>query len=287
MGLRAEVEILDAGETPETAARAARAAVEGGARMLVGPLFAEQARAVAALVPRDTPVVTLSNDDSLASEGLFVFGVTPLHSARAEFGYAARQGAREILVAVPPGPFGERSVEAAAAAAAAFGLSLRPPLTTGRPEDLRLAIGASAPDAVYLPSAGPELAGLAKVASEAGVLRLGSIQWSALDLAGRPELEGARFAAPDPLRFAAFSEALLDRGVAPGILTGLTFDGVELARVLGRLELQSRKGLLREKGFEGVMGAYRFLPSGQALRSLAVLGIGEGGRVDVLGTSIA
>lgn len=284
IGASAEIEILDAGATPESAVRAAEAAVAAGARMLIGPLFSDQARAVAAAVPREVPVVALSNDDTLADAGIFVYGVTPLHSARAVMGYARSRGVADIAVAVPPGAFGERSATDVRTVAAELGLRLRPPVVTDDPEALTATLAGTPPDAVYLPSSGPELPAMVRAAKATGAQILGSSQWSALDLADLPELEGSWFAAPDPLRFDAFSQTLQERGIDAGIVAGLVFDGVEMARILGRLGEQTRRGLLRDKGFNGVLGPYRFLESGQTLRGLAVLGVTEAG-VEVLGAT--
>jgi hypothetical protein len=49
-----------------------------------------------------------------------------------------------------------------------------------------------------------------------------------------------------------------------------------MARLLGRIGQQNRAGLLREGGFDGVLGPYRFTESGQCDRALAVLGVQSG-----------
>ena len=283
VGLGAEIEVLDAGDDAESAVRAARAGVAAGARMILGPLFSEQARAVAEAVPGGVPVVTLSNDDALAGTGAFVYGVTPRHSASAVLAFAAARGLTDVGIVVPPGQFGERAAEGARAVAGEARVTLRRAVTASDGGAVAAAYGASPPQAIYLPGAGPELAGLAAAARAVGARVLGSTQWSQLDLAGRAELEGAWYAAPDPLRFAPFARALEERGAQAGIVAGLVFDAVEMARILGRLEQQDRSGLLREEGFTGVLGPYRFLRDGRLERRLAILGV-EGGAVSVLGT---
>lgn len=283
VGALSEIEVLDAGPDPESAVRAARAGVEAGAQMVIGPLFSDQSRAVIRAVSSSVPVVTLSNDDTLADAGGFVYGVTPRHSASAVLRFAASQGLADIVVAAPTGAFGDRAVQDAEAVAEELGLTLRGPLRLSDTDAFRAGLGATAPAAVYLPAAGPELAGLARAAQAAGAQVMGSSQWSGLDFSSRAELEGAWYAAPDPLRFAPFAKALEERGVAAGIVAGLVFDSIEMARLLGRLEQQDRRGLLREKGFRGVLGPYRFTRSGQTERDLAILAI-EGGGVTVLGS---
>ncbi|WP_176559404.1 penicillin-binding protein activator [Rubellimicrobium roseum] len=281
VGPMAEVEVLDAGTTDESAVAAARTALANGARMLIGPLFSGQSRAVAAAVGRDVPVVSLSNDSAIAGGNLFVFGLAPVQSAQAVLGFAAARGLRRVAVVVPPGEFGARSAAAAQAVAPSLGLALATPVVTdsagGLVEAVTAASGGARPDAVYLPVVGRAFAGQAEALAGTGAQLLGSDQWSAIEPYRIPALRGAWFAAPDPIRFEAFALALEERvATEAGIVAGLAFDAVEMARLLGRLGQQDRDGLLREGGFDGVLGPYRFLPSGQCERALAVLNVAEG-----------
>jgi branched-chain amino acid transport system substrate-binding protein len=110
-----------------------------------------------------------------------------------------------------------------------------------------------------------------------GIQLLGSTQWSTLDLSDRPAFREAWFAAPDPLRFAAFNDAFTEAGgTSGGIISGLAFDAVELLRVLGQQRQLSAKGLTRKEGFTGVVGPYRFERSGLCERGLGVLKVGSG-----------
>lgn len=283
VGQAAEIEVLDAGGDADSAVRAARAGVDAGARVVIGPLFSAQARAVTTALPASVPVVALSNDDTLAAAGAFVYGVTPVHSARAVLAFAAARGLTDIAVAVPPGAFGERAAEAARTVADVAGVSLRQVIVATDGGQLTAAYGGTPPQAIYLPSAGPELDTLSRAARATGAQVLGGAQWSALDPGRLPGLDGSWYAAPDPLRFAPFSRAMADRGTEAGIVAGLVFDGVEMARLLGRLGQQDRRGLLRDKGFNGVLGPYRFLRDGRCERQLAVIGI-DGGSASVLAT---
>ena len=77
--------------------------------------------------------------------------------------------------------------------------------------------------------------------------------------------------------FEAFATAFAEVSEAdPGVLAGLAFDAVEMARILGRIAQQDRKGLLREAGFDGVVGPYRFQKDGQCSRGLAILSVTNG-----------
>ncbi|WP_084114515.1 penicillin-binding protein activator [Loktanella atrilutea] len=281
IGPGAEVAVYDSGGTEEEAVTAARAAVAGGARMLLGPLLSGQSRAVAAAVGR-VPVVALTNDSSVAGGNLFVFGITPLQSARAVIGFAATRGKRRIGVVVPSTEFGQLQSTAAATAGAAVGATVLAPVVTDTSADLisRLGHDGALPNAVYLPIVGGAFTEQAAVLKAAGVQILGSDQWSSIIPYRTPALLDAWFAAPDPIRYEAFALAFEEQsGGEAGVLAGLAFDAVEMARLLGRLGQQDREGLLRDGGFDGVLGPYRFTDAGQCDRALAVLGVQQGATV--------
>jgi hypothetical protein len=245
--------------------------------MLVGPVFSAQATAVGNAVR--VPVVTLSNNEALAGGGTYIFGVTAAQSAQAVLSIAGQRNLRDLAIVVPPGTFGVQSATAAVAVGRTLGFSIRPVITQSGAEGLitALAAGGALPEAVYLPVADGSLAPFAEALRGKGVQLLGSTQWSALDLSGSLAFRDAWFAAPDPLRFAAFDEAFTAATGEPGgIISGLAFDGVELLRILGQTGQISAKGLTRDEGFTGVIGPYRFLRSGLCERGLGVLRIGAG-----------
>ncbi len=280
-GPLAEIEVIDGGDSDEMAVAAARRAVDGGAKMIAGPLFSGQSRAVAAAVGRGVPVVSLSNDAEIAGGNLFVFGVTADQSARTIFGFAATRGKARVGIVVPPGELGIRFIAAARVAAQGFGLTLGEPVvagdTAGLIDRLRAASGGTMPDAVFLPVASGPFAAQAAALGGAGVQILGSNQWSTIEPWRTPGLRNAWFSAPDPIRFEAFALAFEEAtGQTAGVVGGLAFDAAEMVRLLGRRAQQNAAGLTREAGFDGVVGPYRFLASGQCERGLAVLNVAEG-----------
>ena len=269
------IEIIDSGSTPETAVAAAKRAVDAGAQMLMGPVFSAQTEAVGQAVR--VPVVSLSNNTALAGNGVFVFGVTPEQSARAVLSIAAQRNLREVAVVVPPGAFGARSGAAAQSVGKGLGLTVRPVVTLADASGVIAAVSKPLPDAVYLPVADAALPSFAAALRGSGVQLLGSTQWSALDLSGNRAFRDAWFAAPDPLRFAAFDQAFSQATGQPGgIISGLTFDSVELLRILGQTNSLSLRGLTNKDGFTGVVGPYRFQRSGLCQRGLGVVRVGAG-----------
>lgn len=279
-------EVFDTEDTPEGARRAAGLAIEGGARLLLGPLRADQTPAVLE-VAGDAPVVTFSNDDRLAAQGAFVMGITPAQSVAAAFSYARAQGVRRIALVARPGPLAEASALAAQRLAAAGELTLAGTLLrtggAGLAAALREAGGGALPDAVFLPDGGADLVAFAAGLAGSGVQLLGGVQWGVEDVAGVPELEGAWFAAPPPAAFVPFLDTFEARfAEAAGIVTALGHDAALMAAALGEAGRVSRAGVTREAGFAGVLGGFRFLEDGRCLRDLTVLTL-EGGRIVAIG----
>jgi branched-chain amino acid transport system substrate-binding protein len=278
---------FDTEDTVAGARVAAGRALEGGARMLLGPLRADQTPGVLE-VAGDVPVVTFSNDDRLAAQGAFVMGITPAQSVAATFSYARAQGVRRVAVVAAPGPLGEATAAAARALAPAGGLTLTAVLTrdAGAPgivDDLRSASGGTLPDAVFLPDGGSALTGFGAAFAGAGPRLMGGVQWGMLDVASMPALDGSWFAAPSPSRFVPFLETFEARfGEAGGVVTALGHDAALMAATLGNGRSLNRAGLTRSAGFVGALGSFRFLDDGRCLRDLAVLTV-ENGEVVAIG----
>lgn len=120
-----ELLIHDTGGAPGRAAEAARRAIADGARLILGPLFAESARAAGeAAAGTGVGVIGFSNDRGVAGNGVYVFGFLPEQQARRAVRAAAEEGRRALAILAPSGPFGERVAEAARDAAERSGMSI-------------------------------------------------------------------------------------------------------------------------------------------------------------------
>ncbi len=280
-------QVYDTTDTPEGAAAAAQKALAAGARLLLGPLTADQTPAVLA-VAGNVPVISFSNDDALAAQGAFVMGITPGQSVSTMFSYARAQGITRIAVVAREGPLGSATVQAAKSTAAAGGISLaavllRDPAAGGLVSEIKRASGGSMPDAVFIPDGGASLQAFAAGLKGSNTQILGSVQWGVSDVAGDNNLAGAWFTAPPPDLFLPFADRFQAAyGEQPGAVAALGHDAALLAVGLGNANALNRKGITRGAGFTGVLGAFRFLANGRCQRDLAVLGI-EGGSIVVLG----
>jgi ABC-type branched-subunit amino acid transport system substrate-binding protein len=108
--------------TPDGAREAAISAIESGARLLLGPIFAPGVKAVSPLArAANVNVVAFSNDRAAADSGTFVFGVPPLQAIQRVVSFATRRGLTRFAALVPDSPFGRRAADDLAFVAARNG----------------------------------------------------------------------------------------------------------------------------------------------------------------------
>ena len=280
--------VFDTGSNPDGAAVAAQRAVESGATVLAGPLYATSTRAVLTAIPREVPVLSLSNDATLAQDGAFVMGVTPYQSTETILNFTAGRGVRSIVVMAPDGPLANRFAQAAQRLGPGLDLRIGTRLVgagvgSDLAADLRAALDGRLPDAVYLPAGGASLQPLAGAVDRTGSLIVGSTQWNGTAALAAPSLEGAFYPSPDPAEFAPFSLTYRDRFQAdPGIVTALAHDAAALAQTVSRSQDGPRRALLMPSGHTGALGRYRFAANGAASRDLSVMQL-QGGSPFLVG----
>ncbi|HEY4547370.1 MAG TPA: penicillin-binding protein activator [Pedomonas sp.] len=99
--------------TTDGAGKAASDAVADGARIILGPLLADDVKAVQPVAEfRGVPVVTFSNDASLAGSGTYVLGYQPDQEIERVVSHARRQGMKRFAALIPSGSYGKRASEA-------------------------------------------------------------------------------------------------------------------------------------------------------------------------------
>lgn len=274
--------LADTKGTPEGAAAAAKSAIEGGAKLIFGPLFGAELAPVLQVTGGAVPVVAFTNDPAMIGRGAFVFGVTPSQTVSATVQYAVAQGKSRIGVVTRPTPWGEGAIRAAQASAASSGASIagiirREGGADGLIKALKAESGGTLPDAVLLPDGQESIDVFAPALSEANIQLLGTVQWSGLDFADQAVMEGAWYAAPDPNKFGPFASAYAKTyGAQPGLLAGLAFDAAMMAGAVGQTGASARDTILGSVGYSGVTGDFKFNGDGSCLRRLAILAISSG-----------
>jgi len=111
--------------TAEAAAVAARAAINEGARLIIGPLLAAEVEAVKPVArTASVPVVAFSTATQLAGDGTYLMGFLPRQEIERVVAFAHSRGVDRFAVIAPRTPYGEIAVEALRAATQANGATL-------------------------------------------------------------------------------------------------------------------------------------------------------------------
>jgi ABC-type branched-subunit amino acid transport system substrate-binding protein len=288
-GERIRISVYD---TARGAGAAAAQAIAEGNRLFLGPLLAEDVRAVAPAARRaGVPVVAFSNDISVAASGVYLMGFTPGQSVARVVNHARGQGAASFAAVVPEGIYGRRASEAMIQSVRGGGGALLGTVPIGRGaiamKSAATRIGSfGGLDAVLIADSGRTAAQIAPLLS-GDVRLLGTELWAAEDdLGATPSLRGAWFAAPSDTMFDQLRTRYRPRyGANPYRLASLGYDAVLMTLRIARdwrPGTQFPEGELRDpRGFPGLDGPFRFAADGVAERALEVREVTAAGSVVV------
>jgi branched-chain amino acid transport system substrate-binding protein len=285
----------DAG-SPGGAQQAGQQALDEGAEIILGPLFAHSVAPVGQLARnRGIPVIAFSTDSNVAARGVYLLSFLPESDVDRLIGYAAQQGKRSYAAAIPDNPYGT-VVEAAfkqyvarrngrIVALERYSVDRAMMQATIR----NLAQAAARADAVFIPDTADTVPTIVQALATNGVdtrkvQLLGSGLWEDPQIFSSPLLEGAWYAGPDVNGFRNFSGRYRSRyGQDPVRTATLVYDAVALVAALAKTQGQRRFSedvLTNPSGFTGIDGLFRFRRDGINQRGLAVMRVSStGGQV--------
>jgi hypothetical protein len=289
-GVAIDLRVYDTGADATQAAAAATRAVDEGAKIILGPLYAEAANAAGIAVRnRGVNVLAFSNNTSIAGGNVFVLGATFENTAKRLAAYAAATGFDRIMVVHGddvPGAVGRDAIVQAVVKSGATlaGVESYPLSQQGILEASSLIAEnatANAANSMFLTaSVNADLPIVATMLPEHGinpaaVRYIGLTRWDitpqALTL---PGLQGGIFAMPDTSVSAQFESRYATAfGGLPHPLAGLAYDGIAAIGALvaaGKSNALSTAALTQSQGFQGTAGIFRLLPDGTNERGLAV-----------------
>jgi ABC-type branched-subunit amino acid transport system substrate-binding protein len=283
-------------DTGPGAAAAARRAIADGAQLILGPLLADDVRAVAPIArAAGVPVIGFSNDAGVAGNGAYLMGYLPAQSIARVVTFARGRGVSTYAGLIPNGLYGERASTAFLRAVEGAGGQVVSLQTYGRaPGGVGQAVArlnAKAPyGAVLIADGGGPAAAAAPLVKRgvgAATRVLGTELWNAeAGIAARPQLAGAWFASVSDTFYRQYATKYRARfGSAPYRLSSLGYDAVLLTvRIARDWPLGDRfpEARLRDPGgFSGIDGAFRFGRDNLAERALEVQEIRGGTTVVV------
>lgn len=278
------------------AAAAARRAIADGNRLILGPLLADDVRAVAPIArAAGIPLISFSNDVSVAGNGTYLLGYAPAQSISRVVDFATGRGMKTFAGLVPNGLYGERastallrSVESAGGQVVTLQTYDRAPGAIGAaitrmaknsPYDAVLIADSSGTAGVAVPIIRRNGGGSAQV--------LGTDLWNADGGSSSPSaLSGAWFASVSDGLYRQYAVKYRSRfGAAPYRLSSLGYDAVLLTvRIMRDWPVGAtfpEERLSDRGGFAGLDGAFRFNRDGIAERALEVKEVRAGGSIAV------
>ena len=296
--IRLELLPKDTGDTPEQAAAAATAAIEQGAKFIIGPIFSDATQAVTEVArAKNISVLSLSNNLSDAGKGVYAYGFSPQDQAARVAEYALASGKARIAVLVPNSPLGLSVAAAVKETLAAKGQTVAAEATYA-PQGLgleaavnKLVPAGNTPDftALVLAEGGPMLNTLlrtlaARDASLPNVQLLGVGIWDDAALIRRTSLDGAWLASSPPDATSKFETNFrATYNYTPPRIASLSYDAISLAVTLATSGRSfDAATLANDAGFNGpANGVFRLRSNGKTERGLAVMQI-EGSNFRVL-----
>ena len=283
-------------DTAAGAAVAAQRALAEGNRLILGPLLADDVRAVAPIARRaGVPVLSFSNDTGVAGNGTFIMGYSPTQSIERVVEYAKSSGITQFAGLVPKGLYGERASTALLRAVEGAGGQVTTLQSFDRSgTSITAAVTRMARNSPYqavLIADSSATAGIAvpvlRRNGGTGARVLGTELWNSDSGVGsNPALNGAWFASVSDTLYRQFAAKYRGRfGNAPYRLSSLGYDAVLLTvRIAREWQIGDAFPFARltdRDGFAGLDGAFRFGRDGIAERALEVQEIRGGQTVTV------
>lgn len=297
------ITLRDTGATVEGATAAATASISAGAKLILGPLRADQVTAVgAAGRAAGVPVIGFSNNPAAASPGVYLLSVLPDMEMKRALNWVKLQGRRGVAGVFPATDYGQVQQTAFRQQAVAAGFAPGAVYTFSSAEEAQQIVRQALPeiqkgriDTLFLPdrSTAPSFGVLlAQSGVTPDMLQIvGSADWEGDPaIAGTSQLGGAIYPSVDPAGMAAISADYQRQfGGQPHALATIAYTATILANVntLSMATPPYNPALLTSaQGFNGRDGVFRFLGNGKSEYALAIKRIAPGGAQIVEGAGL-
>jgi branched-chain amino acid transport system substrate-binding protein len=292
--------------TADGAANAAKAVIADGAKLILGPLIADEVVAVKPIAQAaNVNVIAFATKTEVAGGNVFLMGFLPRQEVAREVSYAQSQGMSKFAALAPNSPYGHLMGDslrelASSGSASVTRIEYFDPRTGDVAASIKRLLPATAAanptpgaaaakpasagglpfDALLLPTGGDQLKQIAGQLKSAGIdttqtRLLGSGLWDDPSIVSDPNLTGGWFAASPPDVRHDFQNRFQGAyGHPPPRLASLAFDAAALSAVLAKNDSPdpfSAAAIQNPSGFTGVDGLFRFGADGLVQRGLAVL----------------
>ncbi|WP_050526218.1 penicillin-binding protein activator [Pseudorhodobacter aquimaris] len=288
--VKIDLRVYSTGGKPAGAQTAAIKAVDEGAKIILGPVFAQNANAAGvAVAGRGVNVLSFSNNTDIAGGNVFVLGPTFANTANRLASYSVGQGKRNILIVndrTPAGEIGRVAIERGVSRAGGSVVARvdyefsQNGIVSAAPE-IAAQVRSTGAQAVFMTA---DTAGALPLLTQ--MLRDNRVDPSVAQFIGLtrwdipaatmslPGVQGGWFAMPDPALYQRYQSRYMSAyGTPPHPISGLAYDGIAAIGALvksGNSGALTAQALTQNSGFVGVNGIFRLRGDGTNERALAV-----------------
>lgn len=278
----------DAGVDEASASAAARALLNDGADIIIGPVLREGVAGASQAARRENiPVIGFSSDRTVAGDGVYLLSFQLEDEISRMVSFAASRDIRSIALLAPANEYGRRVESALRAEARAHGVAIVSSQLYNRTDaDAAAAATALAQSLQTMPAqgiliaeSGTPLRSIGTALVRAGVDQrqvrfMGTSVWGG-EAQREPSLAGGWYVSPDPTARTDFEARYQTMfGHEPTRLASLGYDAVALAALLSRERGArgfNRGAIENPEGFAGSDGLFRFSANGAIERGLAII----------------
>lgn len=284
------LKFYDTKSTSGGAAEAVRRAVDGGADLILGPLMSDEVKSVAPVaLSEDIPVVSFTTSPQVLQKGVYSIGLLNGEQIDRAFTYASAKNKTRLAILVPDNNGGLNIVKSAMMSALANNITL---VKVGfyNPENIdssAIVKEMSSPadfDAILIADSGNRLKSLASMFAYndvlyPNVLFMGTSAWDNTNLSKETMLYHGIY----PMVSKGYENYFSNKyknvfGEQPKTVYSFAYDSVLLASVLSEKNKDDLDaGITGRKGFIGVNGYFKILPTGQSRHSLDILEVTKDG----------
>ncbi|MEM6812100.1 MAG: penicillin-binding protein activator [Pseudomonadota bacterium] len=274
----------DTGGTSQGASRAASEAINNGADLIIGPVFASSVRAVKPIAKSaNINMIAFSTDWTLADNTTFLMGFMPFSQVNRIADYSSSKGIQSVSIIAPRDKYGDLVTNQFAEAITGNGgkinqtirFAANDPQLGSKLNDLDKNV-----DAFFIPVGGQALNTITDYLEQSGITSkthkfLGTGLWNNPVVANLDSVQGGWFAGPAPQQRFFFENLYFKTyGQQPIQISSLAFDAVALAATIaGDQTGFSTQSITNSNGFVGTDGVFRFGNNGIVQRELSILEI--------------
>lgn len=293
---KVNLEVIDTGSDVDISQSAIKKVKSGNFKAIIGPLFASHARSLAANNRKQIPIVTFSNDSTLAgTQNLYLAGFMPQQQIEKVIHYAHANQYKVIYALVPQSKYGELVTKLLTDMKQKYGYDIREVFyyAPGKAKEAaQKIVDIAMPKvidlsdlstisvekiAILIPEGNSNLREITQYIAEnrgddnGDVRFLGTSQWRKFDLVNLPGTQGAWIALPPQLSIAQFENKFAKKSeVRAPEISALGYDMTQLISVLSDRS-SINEDIKTASGFSGFTGTFRFLENGENQRKLSIV----------------